>query len=120
MQEEKGGEELETKVRKLRQETEKNNLKGLVIDRTKSNEEIPNRIDIMANEFQGLGGNRESANGMEEEAIPGHLDGWNPFCERAMGIRRKEGRPGMGRVEMATQWEIEMCLSWGDLLDKIW
>ena len=84
----------------------------MIIDRGKSNEEIPNRIDTLANEFQGMWENKESANGGgEEEAIPGHLVEGNPFRDREMGIPRKEERPRMKRREMAAPCEIEMDLS---------
>ena len=92
----------------------------MVIDRAKSNEEIPNRIDTLANEFQGLGENKELANEREEEeeGIPGLLEEGDPFCEREMGIPRKEERPRMKRRERATPWDIEMDLSGGIIKTK--
>ena len=68
-------------------------MKELIIDRTKGNEEISNQIDILANGFQELEGNKAIVFEEEEELIPGHLKEGNPFCEREMGIPRKEERP---------------------------
>ena len=43
------------RIRKLKKEIERNNLKELIIDRTKGSEEIPNQIDTLSKEFGGIG-----------------------------------------------------------------
>ena len=45
---------LKNKIRKLKKEIEKNDLSELIIDRTKGNGGISNRMDISANESQEL------------------------------------------------------------------
>ena len=44
----------ENKVKKLKKEIGKNDLSDLIIDRTKSNEEVSGKIDTLAKEFHGL------------------------------------------------------------------
>ena len=75
----------------MKKEIEKNGLGDLVIDRAKSNEEIPNQMDTLDNEFQGMWEDKELANEREEEeADPAHLEEGDPFCERD-GNSKKRG-----------------------------
>ena len=68
---EKKKKELKNKIRKLKKEIEKNDLEELIIDRTKGDGGISNKIDISAKVFQELGDNKETM--VEEELAPGHL-----------------------------------------------
>ena len=77
----------------MKKEIEKNDLEDWIIGRTKSNEEIPNQIDTLANEFQGLGENKELANAREEEAIPDHLGKEIHFAKGKWEFQEKRNDP---------------------------
>ena len=107
---------MKNRVRKLKREIGKNELGELIIDQSKNNDEVGNRIDILAKEFQKLEENEgiELANEREEEEImPTVQDYGNPFREREMGIPRIEERPKSKRRERekALAREVEMDLS---------
>ena len=77
----------------MKKEIEKNDLEDLVIDRAKSNEEIPNRIDTLTDEFQGLVENKESSNEREEEGIPGLLGEEIRFAKGKWKFQEKRNAP---------------------------
>ena len=52
---------MNTRVKKLMKEIEKNDLEELIIDRSKSADEVNNQIDFSAKEFQKLEGENEGS-----------------------------------------------------------
>ena len=67
-------EELNFRIKKLKKAIEKSDLKGLIIDRSRTQEEINTQINVSAGEFQKLEFPRESGEqlyGWEEDVLPG-------------------------------------------------
>ena len=85
----KGVGELNFRIKKLKKEIEKSDFKGLIIDRSKTTEEINTQIGVSPGEFQKLKFARESEEQLyewEEDVLPvGGSDGGSSSCKNGSG-----------------------------------
>ena len=84
---------MKVKIKKLKEEIERNNSNELIIDRTKGGEEVAHQIDNLAKEFEELDGNDDSVGEKEAKLSPGNMEEEISFREEEMEIHRREERP---------------------------
>ena len=87
---------MNTRVKKLKKEIEKNQLGALIIDRSQNTDEVSNQIDLPAKAFPKLEEENEGselANEREEEIMPIEVEVGVQLPGREVERAKREERP---------------------------